>query len=1099
MAVQSSLSGPTAPGHVVQGKYELSRKLSEGGGGVVWEAVDPQGEPIALKFLKWNPMKSHEDVADRFKNEFAILKSLGHPNIGQIFDFGLDTDTGLYFFTSELLTAGDLTKLLLAPVALLEELLLQSLRALEYLRGHKLLHLDIKPHNLLLRQAGDSPVLALIDFGLATFRPPDRPGGTPNYMAPELIAMRLRDPKGADYPPPDHRSDLYSLGVTFYHCLTGKAPFNVIGENGRKDPMATLRRHFEIEPEPPSKYRPGVPAYLDRIVMKLMAHHPDDRYPSAIVAAQALQYSSPTRRDPECMQTLLAYLPKEGKLVGRREECKIVEASLGAVAEGKRHAAPAACIAGGRGTGRTRMLEFAKPLAQQMEMDVTLIGEGDDMPPSLIDRICEAGQSRAPAHAVLVDDIERFVREGDGERLETLKTLARRLRLQQRLPDAASPRIALVFTVGTDRMDAERVLSELNVDHAMCHCVELANFGDKDVAEYLETMLGERPDRTVVKQLAGCTGGNPLFLTEHLEQMISEGRLFSLAGRPDAATLKAIGVDFSKAPPSRSLADSVLRKLKMLTDEAQGLALLMACWQRPVSVEDLASTSAADAIDKELLMLMEAELAHNQRHDGRVEFLNEMAARVIREAMPAEMRQECHDRIAGQLIAGLVGGRKRRERAEIDLHVAYGSESPERLPALERLISRALENDEPLEAAAHLRLKLDLTGPDDAQARAKVLAALGEAYERAHRIADARSAYTSIAGLAAEGELARSLKADSAERLGLLALRRRNLKDARRSFSEALATVGSGQEHAAQRIRLENYLASVDLRNGRVEDAVKRFRRSAEVAGQLLKEAERGSISNNELGHALLTSGRVKEAVEILRGELKQSEAGKEAQRIAGKHYLLGNALRHDEIHDLAGAREHYEAGLALAREHRLIEMQVRLLNGLGNLMLKSGKAKEALAHYNEGLKLAQQIEGETTGVEIMIGMGLAAQQMAEPDHTIEYFEAALDFSNSPRSTAAGLIRRYRPTIYISLGDAYFQKHDLGHAEDYLRKALAVDRKEKLTPDIRYSLYGTYAELYLERGDREAARKYLPTIEAIAKSFPPAREHFKQLKRKLNQ
>jgi tetratricopeptide (TPR) repeat protein len=175
----------------------------------------------------------------------------------------------------------------------------------------------------------------------------------------------------------------------------------------------------------------------------------------------------------------------------------------------------------------------------------------------------------------------------------------------------------------------------------------------------------------------------------------------------------------------------------------------------------------------------------------------------------------------------------------------------------------------------------------------------------------------------------------------------------------------------------------------------------------------------------------------------------------------------------------------------------VRLHNGLGNLHLKLGTSREALAQYEEGLKLAQQMESETTSVELMIGMGLAAQQMRQPDRTIEYFEAALDFAGSPKGASAGLLRRFRPTIYVSLGDAYFQKGDFAHAEGYLRKAQAIDHRNPLTPDIRYSLYGTFMEICLDRGEEAQARRYLPTVEAIARVFPTAREHLAGLVRRL--
>ncbi len=1096
MAQQVLFSNSPEEGYIVQGKYRLERKLSEGGGGVVWEAVDPQERHIALKFLKWSPTKTREEVADRFKNEFAILKTLAHPNIAEIYDFGLDSESGLYFFTSELLTAGDFRELVGAPIPVLEEMLLQALRSLEYLRGNKLLHLDIKPHNLLLRQEDEKRTLALIDFGLATFRPPDRPGGTPNYMAPELIARRLSDELNFSYPPPDHRSDLYSLGVTFYHCLTGVQPFAVKAANGRLDIMETLKQHLKHSPPPPSTHRPEIPAYLDRIIMKLMARHPDDRYPSAIVAAQALQYASPRRREPECIQTLLAYLPKEGKLIGRKHEFALIEESITSIAEGRPHVAPIVCIAGGRGSGRSRLLGAIKPIAQQHEMEVAILSEGDPLTPHALEELLSAEGSRAPVRAILIDDLEEAIEHngnGDGSAASALTALLTRLRIQQRIPDSPPPRIFLAFTLNTDRVDLARTMMELELDHAVCHIVELANFSREDVAEYLDALLGEKPDGSVVEQLMKCTGGNPLYITEHLEQMISNGRLFSLAGRPDANTLKAIGIDFAQATPPKSLADSIMETLDALSPDAQRAALVMACWHRPVSIEELSVTSGIGEVDREVLELVGAGLARRDKESGRLAFANALSPRIIQEHSNRSDVASAHDAIAKHLRSHRI-----RKAQELDIHLAYGSDIVQRIPALSRMANRALDGKEPIEAAHHLETMYELLPPTDWSDRAGALEMLGKAYSRAHRDKEAMEAYGAIAKIEAPRLLRQELIAKSGELLGLLAMKRRDLQLARRHFEESLRYLGETRGHTAARIRIENYLASCDLRDGKIERALESFQRSMNVAEKALSEEERRLVVNNELGDALIRAGRIEEAIEVLTRDLDQASKAADAERLSNKHYLLGNACRHNSIRKYKEAKRHYNDGLRIARAHRLIAQQVRILNGLGNLNLMLHKPKEAMANYRESLKLAQQMEGETTSVEIMIGMGLASQQRAEPESTIEFFEAALDFSKTPKASSAGLLKRYSPTMYVFLGDAYFQKHDLRHAEEYLRKALSIDRKHPLTPDIRYSLYGTFVEMYLEQGRMEDAEKLMPTVEAIAKAFPPAMEHMRKLKERIH-
>lgn len=1094
--------GAPGEGRVVGGKYRLSEKISEGGGGIVWKAADPEGRGIALKFLKWSPLKSRKVVAERFKNEFSILKSLSHPNISQIYDFGLDADSGLYFFTSELLTAGDLGEMMGASLPVIEELLLQALRALEYLRSHKLLHLDIKPQNLLLRHNGTHPMLAVIDFGLATFRPPDKPGGTANYMPPEMIVRRLEMAEAiGDYPPPDHRSDLYSLGATFYSLLTSVQPFCVMKPNGTHiDAFATLDRHLEYTPPPPSAYRREVPPYLDRIVMKLMARHPDDRYPSAIVAAQALQYSSPTEHAPESPQTLLAYLPKEGRLIGRHREQKIIEECIRGIALDTAHAAPVLCIAGGRGMGRTRLLMAAKPFAQQLEMEVSAVEDG-----GLSALLEEEGASNRP-RLILMDDLHHHLSSGaheddttidptaprDATTKEALRTLIRRLRLQQRLKAAPGARLLFTFTINTDRIRLADALEELSLDETICHVIELKAFTTAEVAEYLTALLGEMPDAVVVDQLKRCTDGNPLFLTEHLEEMIAKGRLFSLAGRPDAKTLRAIGIDFSQELPSRSLARTIAEKLELLPPEARDLALVMACFGRGVSAEELREASGDKTASHELLLLVSAGLIQRDSQSGRFAFVNSLAARIIQLQAEPRRRALHHDDIA-RFLRRQRGAR----REDLDLHIAYGSNAAARLPALERLAERSIERHEPQIAAGHLEELLKALPADDLPRRADVLTRLGSAYESARLYESAQAAYKRLRLLKAPGDLRRQFRIKASEQLGLLAMHRRDLGNARRHIQEAIDLIKDEPSMLAWRLKLENHLAGIDLRDGRFEEAAERFERTADVAEKMLSPAELSTITNNELGEALLRGGKARRALLILRWDLERAAVSGTPEKVATLHLLIGDALRHGEEPRFDEALSHYQEGLKLARHHRMVELEVRLHNGLGNLCLKLGRAEAALSHYKEGLKLAQQIEGETTSVELMIGMGLAAQHMDRPDGTIEYFEAALEFSGGPKGASAGLIRRYRPTIYVSLGDAYYKKHDFERAEAYLHEALELDRQHALSPDLRYSLYGTYVEIFLARGDRDAAKAYLPTLSAIARVFPTAQPHLASILKRI--
>jgi len=1082
------------------GRYELISLISEGSGGIVWKAKSPNHTEVALKFLKWSPLKSRKQSAERFKSEFAILKSLSHPNISKIFDFGYDSHSNLYYFTTELITGGDLKTLINAPIPIIEKLLLDALRALEYLSNVKLHHLDIKPQNLLIKNTDQGPCLAVIDFGLATLRPPNKPGGTANYMPPEIIVRRLDMPEH-NYPTPDLRSDLYSLGVSFYYCLTGITPFTEKTSDGKRiNTLATLQNHLNLDIEPPSVHREEIPKYLDRIIMKLMARHPDDRFASPIIAAQALQYCSPYTLASENTESLLSYLPKQGKLIGRHQQKKSIEVLISTIKDNQPFIPTFVFIAGKKGTGRTRLLHSIKSYTQQHEFDVILSNElTGEISQQISSGIELIDNSSFDYKMLLIDDIHEVLESPQSQCMNfstednenPLLKLIHQLEFQYKLHQGIKAKTVIIATINTDKMTTAHAKKILNAKEPIYHNICLDNFSHAEVSEYLHALLGEHPDPAITDQLIQYTHGNPLFLTEHLENMIAHGRLFSLTGRPDPDTLKSIGLDFSQAPYSMSLEQSIRTQFTQLNIQAKEILNIMACMNQPISSSDVKSLCRYKLIDLFLLKLVQSGLIQ-RNNNGYFEFANAVIMPFLLKRMTAKTHKRIHGIIYHYLSSQLATGNHRLLQ-----HYAYSQYNASSINDFYTLSDHAIKNNHKPLAIKYLHDILNLLPLNNIFKRSDCLIQIGELYEEIHQWDNAKCYYNKIKKISAPRTYQLELILISNEKTARLALRRRELNKCKRIITQSLHLIAKKRapKFIIWQLRFENYLGSIDMRSGDNQHAILRFKKTHKDATKLLTHVNQRKITNNELGEALLREGHATQALSIFLKDLKNAATVHAESKL---HYLIGNTFRNIKINNLKEAKIHYLKGLSIAEKNRLTSLELRLQAGIGNVYFEQGLQQEALDNYRKAFKLAQQVDSSTTSVELMVDMGLASLQLGNMDQGIEYLEAALDFANNPNSRAAGIIKQYSPTIYISLADAFYRKKDFHRTFEYLDHAAVLDKQGKLAPELRYSLYGTYAEIHLLYGDYDKVLKMLPSLKMLAQEFPPAATHFKSLKKRIS-
>lgn len=269
---------------VLAGKYRLLGRIAEGGMGAVWRAEALHlGSPVAIKLIHQRDASNGEMLA-RFEAEAEIAAQLRSPHVVQVFDAGVDRESGMPFIAMELLDGVSLRERLagegtLEPVAVVD-LLSQVARALT--RAHELgiVHRDLKPANVFLLRDGDRDVVKVLDFGIAK-RTRMRAGptvtgdllGTPTYMSPEQILSS----KEVDY-----RTDLWSLAIIAAECLTGKLPFDCDNLPG----LALLICHGQSTP--PSQLGP-VPAGFDAWFQRATRVRPAERFASATVLVEELR------------------------------------------------------------------------------------------------------------------------------------------------------------------------------------------------------------------------------------------------------------------------------------------------------------------------------------------------------------------------------------------------------------------------------------------------------------------------------------------------------------------------------------------------------------------------------------------------------------------------------------------------------------------------------------------------------------------------------------------------------------------------------------------------------------------------------------------
>jgi serine/threonine-protein kinase len=263
--------GEIRPGHVLDGRFDITRIICHGGMATIYEAEDLQNDrqPVALK-VPMEKLGMDPKTMSRFEREEEIARRVDHPFVMKFFP--VPAGQTRPYLVMELLQgetlSHEMSRQPLFPESQALKLASRVCEALQYLHGQGICHRDLKPENIMLCHDGS---IRLMDFGIALsvrsrrltyvgFVP-----GTPHYMAPERVQCKRGDA----------RTDLYGLGAILYEMLTGVNAFE------HEDPMVIMNARVTGDPEAPRRLNPSISPQAEEIVLRAMERDPSRRYQTA--------------------------------------------------------------------------------------------------------------------------------------------------------------------------------------------------------------------------------------------------------------------------------------------------------------------------------------------------------------------------------------------------------------------------------------------------------------------------------------------------------------------------------------------------------------------------------------------------------------------------------------------------------------------------------------------------------------------------------------------------------------------------------------------------------------------------------------------------
>lgn len=999
-------------------RYKIRTHLGTGGSGDVFLVDDiVTGESVALKAFV-----SHQEHGDGKlqRQEFCRLSALTHRNLIRVFDFGVIRSAdeanlmGRSYLTMEHVSGKDaLAHFIETPgkgdtISQLESLLVQSLCVLVYIHEEGLIHCDLKPQNLLVIGSGNSVSLKLTDFGFSrsTLDATEGPvQGTFEYLAPEVI-------QGAA---PDRRADLFALGITFFHLLEGRCPFESTNS------IDLLRQILERD-LPPFQHPGASGSKISTVIRRLCQREPANRYATA---KAALQEFASSRFEEEIKRGLFS--DRGIHFVGREKELKILDRSLKGVGNGGQ--LNALMVLGASGIGKTEFLRRGVRIAQAEGLQILQLQEqwrGFALAQPL--RQLGAALQAAGIHSEIAVD-------PDADQVSTADTYAAQLiHASLNLPfllvlddvDTLDPLSAGIVRALLDHAGTGRffVLASMSTDLLneppfpadSVVTMLLSEFAIDNLREFFNWSIGHSfSDGAFPEQFHLHYGGSPSIAVE-AARSVANAIPFGVLNNPVALEERRSEIDDFIA---FQFEEYFAERFRMLRREKQLILQLISCFDHPPPVALLKRIIPFERTRLEhFLLSLESEgFVASAENNGRYRIRHLSLKQLVyatnddRSALHRFLATEM-ERMGGDLETGDV--------AELAAQYARSEEMRKAAQFYELSGENASVAADFLAATESFRKSFQLIPAEMREERFRV----GIKLARMLFKTGADRECVDVCGKCLDGHaIADQMHQELLTISGKSYLRLGENVEALACFERALEVVNDESE----RFDLRQEIIGLKISEGNYDDAITLGEQQKGMASGQTNRKQLAAVET-DLGIAYFFKAQYKESLLCFHAALKIYTQDDDTAKVIDALNNIGNVL--SAMRDYRGALEKWNQALGLISDRGTDYQRGQILNNIGIAYFHLREYGEAQTHYHQSRDIFSQLNSRSGIAYALTNLGEVSTAQGSYEQALVYWRDALEIYRTMQDScgvAQTLLQSAQ--LYLSLGEIAGAGEMIGQAE----------------------------------------------------------------------